>query len=174
MKRPLVIEGPDGAGKSTPRDRLAEDLRRTPIHTGGPTRTRNDVLRRNQAMLGFDRSKVIFDRVSPISDTVYRQAEGRPILVAFEEQLEFLKQFGVVIIYCRLGSSAEMVEHIDRSPKPHKPADYLEKVIANHPRVVELYDETMELVRQAGLPVLTFNWKQDRYTDLVRAIACVA
>lgn len=174
MKKPIVIEGPDGSGKSALRDRLAADLRRTPIHTGGPTRTRNDVLRRNEAMMGFAPEKVIFDRVSPISDTVYRQAEGRKILVKPEEQIQFLKRFGAVIIYCCLGSSAEMVEHIDRTPKAHKPEDYLEKVLAMHPKVVEAYEEVITAAQDSGLPVIRYNWKTDSYPDLLRWLACVA
>jgi hypothetical protein len=174
MKRPIVIEGPDGAGKSTLRDRLAADLGRTPIHTGGPTRTVTDVRRRNEAMLGFERGKVIFDRVSAISDNIYRQAEGRPILVPFEEQLAFLHKFGVVIVYCRLKSSAEMIEYIDQTPKPHKPADYLEKVISVHPRIVELYDETMKLVQRSGISVYHHDWKRDDYFQLLENLKCVA
>jgi hypothetical protein len=118
--------------------------------------------------MGFDRSKVIFDRVSPISDTVYRLAEGRPILVEPDEQIDFLRRFDAVVIYCRLHTSYEMVGYISRETKPHKPADYLEKVIEVHPKVVDAYEQVMGKVRDAGIPVLQYN------SDLLRWLACVA
>lgn len=174
MLKPIILEGPDGAGKSTLRDRLAKDLRRTPVHTGGPTSGREDLEKRMRDMLTHDPSKVIFDRVSPISDSIYRQADGREQVMNVADQHEFLRQFGPVVIFCRLRSSAEMVEHISREEKEHKSGDYLRLVIERHQTITDLYDQTMNLLRRMHIPVITYNWKLDRYSDLLRTLSCVA
>lgn len=174
MRKPIIVEGPDGAGKSTLVRRLAQDLHREAVHTGGPTKTMGAITKRLLEMQSYRPEKVIFDRVTPISHPIYCRAEGRKLIANVKDLHQFLHRFGPVVIYCRLGSAEEMTSLISREKKAHKPKDHLEEIVRKHAKIVELYDETMKLLRDEGLPIVTYNWQKDDYADLLRTLVCVA
>lgn len=170
-RRPIILEGPDGAGKS----RLAQDLgyvfRSRVIHTGGANTSEEDlVLRMLTIQSEAVRGAVIFDRVPQISDRIYKEALGVPQLLSEHILTSELVSLRPTIVYVRRINPEDMLGSILDVKKEHKPPEYLEQVKRNHPKIVELYDQRM---RELGsiLPVRQFDWRVNRLADLVTWIA---
>lgn len=177
-RRIIVLEGPDGAGKSTLAKNLAESSGRKVMHTGGANLTKEAMEHtllwiegQAQASLILGQA-VIFDRVSHISQFIY---EGPPIndKPHFFEQEKLLirlkEKFDPLVIYCRLDTVEEMQAMIAAEYKPHKSPEYLEKVRQGYPEIVKRYDAAMFMAHR-HLQVTTYNWKSHSYMALLRKI----
>lgn len=165
----IVLEGPDGAGKSTLAERLAFKYQWPIVHTGGALKSREEYFERVEAKKLRTASNVIFDRVPMISELVYCSVQGRAPFIHEWEAMNDLIKLRPVVIYCRLSDSDRMLERILSSPKPHKSAEYLELVKRNHPLLVKKYDAVMRLV--PAEMVVSYNWERDDWTYLEGAIA---
>lgn len=151
MRKVIVVEGPDGAGKSTLCKELSKELGWPVHHTGGPIYTKEDFWARVYS-LNFE--NVILDRHPGVSQVCYgflgwdgiTQADGR-------EALRFADP--AVVIYCRRKSVDDMLNSIVTSTKAHKPAEYLERVQRTYPRIVEKYDSAF-----SWIPHVPYDYEQ--------------
>jgi hypothetical protein len=160
--RSIVLEGPDGAGKSYLGERLSRELNMPLVHTGGPARTTEQLY---QFIDRFTREGCIFDRHPLISDCIYKTALGLRNLEDPRVLVKLLRRWNPVVVYCRLESIDDMQANIVRTSKAHKPPEYLEKVLANHLRVTQCYDLFF-----AKLPYLNYAWDTDSYNELLSDI----
>lgn len=170
MPRPLVVEGPDGAGKST----LIQCLNRefpwsSVMHTGGPKTAEEcySMLATTERISkeGF----WIFDRVPQISERIYAPLDNRLAAPAPTLQASLLR-LNPVVIYCRLKDVQQMFEFISTEKKAHKPPEHLKKVKEGFPRLIRAYDTLMETEVSPHLPVVGYDWTQDSYTALLKLI----
>lgn len=164
----IVLEGPDGAGKSTLSNHLAKHFMWMQVHTGGPIVTRDEIFERIKTKELMTKEFAIFDRIPMISELVYPLVAPRELFITEQESLDLIKQMRPVIVYCRLDSSEKMLSHILSSPKGHKPPEYLEKVKANHQRITDRYEEVMKIIPPEFL--IPFNWEQDFWLNVARKI----
>jgi GTPase SAR1 family protein len=172
--RPIVVEGPDGAGKSTLLAKLARDLGREAVHTGGANQSLDELNQkcREQAALMLDGK--ILDRCTFISDPIYKMGMGLiPFLPAAILQAR-LWTLNPVVVYCRRANAEDMLNAILDVAKAHKPPEYLEKVRANYPRIVEGYDREMDLLVRQGFTIIRYDWMVDDYHALQRGIQACA
>lgn len=167
MKRVIVIEGPDGAGKSTLAKALVESYGLELIHTGGPLKDQADFEQRERELKLLTKEPRIYDRVPYVSDLVYAFLNARDPIVQPHNVSMFLQFANPIIIYCRLSSSAEMLEYISMEKKAHKPPEYMEKVKASHPALVASYDKVIhDLQVKSRALVIRFNWRLDSLSSL--------
>lgn len=172
--RPIVIEGPDGAGKSTLVRKVSEGLGRPFSHTGGATDGLDQLNRACRAQSVLMLSGEILDRCVFISDDIYKISMGQiPILPPAILVARFWT-LNPVIVYCRLNSVATMKSLTVETKKAHKPPEYLEEVRKHFSEVVRRYDSKMELLTQEGFTVLGYNWMKDDYQVFERALRSCA
>ena len=167
MPRPIIVEGPDGAGKSTLGAKLAQDLGRAMVHTGGATNTREELQERcKDFVLTSEVSPTVFDRCPFISDPVYKEALGIPFLIPRGLLWVQLRSINPVIVYCGGQSVDEMFTRISQSDKAHKSPEYLARVQASYPAIAAGYDREIEYLRVRGFTILTYNWSMGDYHNL--------
>lgn len=171
MPRPIVVEGPDGAGKSTLVQDLGQALPHKPTPTGGKSKDAADLLLRIR-QLETASPLSVFDRCSHISDCIYRRALGMPTLITEQYLHQQLKKWNPVIIYCRLESTEEMLNNISSKFKAHKPPEYLAEVRKNQLDIVRRYDLTMDILSKEGMDVIPYDWQADSFEILMGKLSC--
>jgi hypothetical protein len=172
--RPIIVEGPDGAGKSTLVKDLGLWLKRETFHTGGATGTLEELDAKfaEIAWLTMISPGVILDRCPYISDHIYKEALGIPLLRDKANLRVRLAVLNPIIIYCCLQDKARMLMNISSEHKPHKSPEYLEGVKNLHPRIVENYETEMATLQALNFTVFRFDWTRDYFNQLVGDIVC--
>lgn len=169
MRKVIVVEGPDGAGKSHLVAKLQAFLGFETVHTGGPKTP--EQLRKEvgifESMATTPGREVIFDRVPQISEQVYAPVAGRLSPLPGPVLLDSLVRMRPVVIYCRLQNEKVMRQAVSLAAKPHKPKEHLDLVLERHPEVVRRYDELMENVSKV-VPVLKYDWRVDPWPGLMQ------
>lgn len=169
----IILEGPDGAGKSTLATSLSNSLGWRLIHGGGPLADRAEFLARVQEKGFLIPNSVIFDRTSYVSELVYAILAGRQPVCSFLELETMLLKIRPILIYCRRASAKAMLQSVSSGPKAHKSPEFLEQVKREHPRIVKRYDEIFHALflgikKYPGLQ--GYDWKTDSYEDLLKWI----
>ena len=148
----IIIEGPDGSGKSTLVSLLVKSLPNMHvIHSPGPAQTQGELFERlNDTLhIGF-RTRTLLDRISCISEQVYG-----PVLRDrnFMEGTDFLANIiksGVLIIYCRAPTETILNNH---HPRIEEDASHIAEVRVNLRKIAEKYDDFMSIV-----PHIKYDW----------------
>lgn len=160
----VVLEGADNSGKSTLAQRLSKDLGIDVVHPGGPPKNIVEVITRcNEQSQVFQLSTdvdLIFDRITCISDLIYRgRLEFDRVFGVFQSQLKLMKN--VVIIYCR--PSDERLRNFD----DHVMQSYENEAVVQHAkdnvdRIIEEYDNLMAaFARDKHYNTLKYNFELD-------------
>lgn len=170
--RPIFVEGPDGSGKSTLLRQLSEDLALPIFHTGGPPKTKNELLDR-LGRIEETRFKNLFDRAPYISEIIYRTAEGGTLFVPQGALLDRFASLRPLVVYCYLSSPGAMEKQISQSPKAHKSPQHLEMVLRQYPKIIAHYNLIFSVLKKQIL-VLPYDWQRDRYSQLLETIKCAA
>lgn len=157
----IVVEGPDGAGKSTLAAKLQEHFKWPIVHGGGPLTSRLDFLDRARTKGWNDPYPKILDRVSYISERIY----AKEPLVSSLETNTWIHRIKPVIIFCCLETSPEMIRQMLLSPKPHKSIDHIEMVKAEHAEITRKYRFLMGSITHT-----TFNWVKSDFRNLITQI----
>lgn len=158
MQRTIIVEGPDGAGKSTLVEFLSRGLGRPVRHTGGP---RNSLAEAEEALrLVEDRPGGLFDRCPHISNPIYCEVEGRELHLTRADYRRRLIELEPLVIYCALTNSVKMLKGMARYKKAHKSDEHLAMVESNHYKIVDLYRRDMESY-EGKFPIIHYAYDQD-------------
>lgn len=164
MAKLVIIEGPDGAGKSTLIQNLVAMGGFVSIHTGGPPRDRQDLEDKlDKIKLAFDIAGddiLLLDRHPAVSDPIYSKVSGSRSFMTPGFLGEQVWSMHPVFVYCR-GSADSMRKNISKTPKAHKSPEQLLQVIQHHGEIVQLYDAFFSLV-----PHIKYNWQTDSVLSL--------
>lgn len=162
----IIVEGPDGSGKSIVGQRLTYLLKQPCYHEGGPTITRSDAISRLDRQFG--RFGSILDRVTFVSEKVYG-----PILrgkLALDEKTldEYERRFieaGWLLIYCR-PPDEKIIEYvrggrmdkliIELDKVSYKTQVHVQGVKDNIEAIIARYDEVIASLRKKGMMVMTY------------------
>lgn len=137
----IILEGPDGSGKSTTAKRLYEILlRQWPLHNIGPSpKTIRDVRLSSARCVLRAGQHCIQDRCTPISDWVYSRVFMRDYSPDEGEQrlwLDSLIKRQPLIILCRPDIYSPI-----HDPQQGDTPEYSEKVTANMEALIDQYDQ---------------------------------
>lgn len=170
----VILEGADNSGKSTLAKRLSKDLGIDAVHPGGPPKNIIEVIARceeQSAVFGLSTEvDVIFDRVTCISDLIYR---GRPeydrIFEIFHRQLKTAKN--VIIVYCR-PSDERLKNFDDHIQQPHEDAAVVQHAKDNVDRIISEYDNLfMMFAENKHIDVVKYDFELQandfRYSQLL-------
>lgn len=159
----IIVEGPDGAGKSHLVLELSRTLKLPFLHTGGSSES----LEHFQNRMSFIERLPphILDRTPHISESIYRKARGLSPLLPCEEVLDRLSAINPILIFC----AAQPPSLISLEAKPHKTPEQLQQSIARRSTIRESYLRIERECRNR-FPVIHYNWRKDSTPDLVGRI----
>lgn len=127
----IVLEGPDGGGKSTLADELSDYLGYVVQRGSGPPKAPNEINLRIENYLTFDER--IFDRHPAVSQVIYDSIRGGGNLPDATLLRRFYTQDNL-FIYCR---STNADRHV---VKPGEDPKHIEVLTAKYRELVGLYD----------------------------------
>lgn len=171
MRRPIVVEGPDGAGKSTLCRDLAYVFGMEVFHTGGPLKDADEAVSRVQRMK--EAGAVIFDRVPHISERVYGPL--RPDGKVFEVPMNTLAELNPIVILCvgaaDLGTLEEWVE--SQKGKSHKPEELIRKTWEDSRRIQATYRQEVFFWLPMGTPILGYDYHRPMALATLVKLICM-
>lgn len=169
LRSPILVEGPDGGGKSTLVRNLSDVYKIAYEGSGGKVADERDLMRRlNEVEISPYK---LFDRSSHISNWVYAVAlETDPYrdLAYHQRRLAF---WNPIVIHCRRASVEDHRENVSKAIKAHKTSEYLDAVMENLDRIYRLYDIYFEsLSEDKGVRVIRYDWSTTSLSTLVLQI----
>lgn len=143
----IVVEGFDASGKSTLAKRIADLLDWPILHTGGPTTDEVDVMtclhRSEQRM----RMRVVQDRITHISESVYSHLEF-PAKAA--RALDAIREIPstTFVVYCKPPPEF-LIDALTHEHEQHAwdTGDHLERLHRDARSMIAFYDTVMAMVR---------------------------
>lgn len=165
--RTIIIEGPDGSGKSTLGRKLGELLGYPLTHTGGPPPTKEDLERKLRMVEGGG----LFDRTPHISESVYsRIANGRATFLPLDVMLDRLVDAKPILIYARRkGEEGETLTRMERVTKDYTPKGHKETVEDRYLEICNLYDRIINGLRDR-ISVIDYDYTRMSPGQVVEAI----
>jgi hypothetical protein len=148
----IIVEGPDGGGKTTMCKMLAEYFGTEVFHAGGPVKYLEELDTRIDIQLGEYGS--IVDRCSIFSEPIYGTILRKRSLMGlteFERWIEYLKSHHWGIVYCKAKGKIE-------TGKTWKTKQHMKKVNKQKDKIREMYGDIMVYTMdELGLPVVSVN-----------------
>ena len=141
----IILEGPDGSGKTTLAKEISLRLKLPIIHSGGKPKDEYEAWSRHKETLRsiHERRIVIMDRVICISDYVYgRVLRGGSSMGPGHHQ-ELAEVMRLPIIYCRPPDQDILELPEDHEVKGHETSDHVARVQSHQPQIVAEYDQLM-------------------------------
>lgn len=166
LLRPIILEGPDGGGKSHLYRTLCSWGLKAAGHDGGPPEDAADVWKRLAMYSAI--SPAVRDRCPAISDVVYSRALGRETKVPVYATEDWLWCLDPLIIHCRPPLDKLLAHKIET--KPHKPAEFVEQLNSSREAILRGYaDYLAHLNLELGLYVYVYDWTQDEDVSELKA-----
>lgn len=128
----IIVEGPDGAGKSTLVALIANSLDWEIAVSPGPTQNERDFNERARNALACQ--CMVFDRHPIVSERIYGRIRGNVMTDPMHEQAFYVQNN--VLIYYR-GHEDDLLNH---KTKEHDSEQHLKLVFARHATICKEYD----------------------------------
>ncbi len=158
----IILEGPDGTGKSTLAEKLSQVLNLRVQHSGGPPKDPEDIFRRQEAAQQWAilNAPVVLDRIPVISEQIYGPIirGSNPFLgtMHFERLMDALAH---PIIYCRPPMSV-IIANLSTSHhrKAHETEEHFQGVMQRWEKIVAAYDRFMTSIEESGARLFRFDY----------------
>lgn len=171
LGRPVVVEGPDGSGKSTLCRDLSYTLEVEVFHTGGPIKSEKEYRERAADLRA--RGGIIFDRHPDISGRVYSifQPEDGFVPTTWHA----LTPMRPVVIFCthvpQVGNSLDEFLATQKG-KAHKDREYATKVWESAQEIQSRYADIVPTVEPLpGVDVVFYDYEVHRLPETVVELA---
>lgn len=128
----VILEGPDGGGKSTLAERLSKALGMTVQQGSGPPRGPGEIETRTRQYLEL--KGVVFDRHPAVSQYIYGRMRAEPMSQEFLGLVAAFYRAPGVCIYCRSTSPDRHVVKDSDNP------DHVAMLTAKYQELVRAYD----------------------------------
>lgn len=154
---PIVIEGPDGSGKTT----LIEQSFPNAIHGGGPPHNYGEFLQRLRSL---ERGKV-YDRWMGISELVYGPIVRGSIIGGMEGHRQILSAIELcapIVIYCRPPDDVLEENMRTQQVKAHKSLNHIQRIQMQRYEIREAYDELMRDIERLGANVYHYDYTAEK------------
>lgn len=154
----IILEGPDGSGKTSLGEQIAPILNRQLIHSGGKPESVEKFHQRFFFAIN-NSEKYIFDRFNHISELVYGLLlRGRSIIPSnrIYGQLQLLATLPTLIIYARPDKPTLFKRMQELNKKKHKEESLISAVASQSMAIIERYDLVMEDLSSI-LTIETYN-----------------
>ncbi len=157
----FVIEGPDGAGKTTVARDVSNRLGLLVQHAGGPPTTGEELSERHRRQIyTLENGTHILDRCALVSELVYGPVLRGGLFVPDEVIHSWIEQYrrrDFVFLFCK-HSSRSFNEHLKRmvkmdEGKEYKPEAHNKEVKQRLNDIVERYDVVADILRRNNLEV---------------------
>jgi adenylate kinase family enzyme len=165
----IIIEGPDGSGKTTLATQLAEATGFEMVHGSKRPDSGEDLEKQMQETVSRSKRRVIQDRTPWVSNAIYQVViSGEDQLLLWPHHVTGLMFMNSYLFYCRPSEGVILKNMMGLAEKAHKDRHQIAEVQTNAREIIELYDEFMELVT----PDCTYNWTasdaQEKFALMVR------
>lgn len=145
----IILEGPDGCGKSTFGKLITERTGLSPHHAGGVPKTLKGIIKRTDDI--YDMAQGIpthfFDRHTAISELIYGQVLRNDPKISISTSMQMLKALNPLIFYLRPSDHTLMGRKKfitnDESKPDHKPKAHREELKVAYWSIVTEYDHLM-------------------------------
>jgi len=176
LKRSIIIEGPDGAGKTRLFTLMTETWElKSAGHDGGPPVDAADSWSRLAMFAAM--SPAVRDRCPAISDPVYSAALNRRTMLSVQDYSKWMREFQPYVIFCR--PPTEVILSAPVEQRLHKPAEFVDQVRASRAAIIAAYDRMLPaLLVNAEVKGYLYNWTTDPegrrlFDTLVEESVCV-
>lgn len=164
----IVVEGPDGSGKSTLIDQLFRDLNCATYHSGGPkTLQEMSESLESLSVLANSSELYIVDRTPWFSELVYSIALSKPMIM---HRAELKKYWSLpqAVVLCSLETPEDCVNNMSLAHKAHKPFEHTNKVVTHFRKVFKLYQDLFDQIEKHPITSYRYNWKRHDYNHLLQ------
>lgn len=151
----IVLEGPDGGGKTTLAKHLEGKYGWKYFHSGKPM-SRDDMkkLYIDLEFMAGSQDIYVVDRAPFISDLVYSKIFEKPLLADLKTHMEAWS-ICKLMIYCM--PHAITKDHVSTEHKAHKPAEYTEQVKKKHEQILNAYEDLFRRKDQFPFPSYRYD-----------------
>jgi hypothetical protein len=158
----IILEGPDGSGKTATVDYLSKALQIEYVHhSGGPWIDLEDGEARLVAMLRRS-FPALYDRFPALSEYVYGPILRNKNNVSLKDLIEWSSTFDrAILIYVRPSMEHIIGNAFKLETKKHKPPKLVQDVQNNIEFIVKRYDEAILRMSFAkhGMRIVHYNWE---------------
>ncbi len=185
----IILEGPDGGGKSTLAQKARESKRLGAYpkiefisQLGGRTMTHEEMRKNTYRLLNdfrngrYQDKTVICERLHAVSDEVYRGLFGGDYFLSQAERRSFFHDLGlrmdVRVVYCRPPVQAVIDHGLQKAGDDTE--EWLEEVAAKLRPLYDAYDAVMNrLTWEHAIPIVRYDYTSAGATQLEQTI-CAA
>ena len=149
QRKPIIVEGPDGAGKSIIATQIAKALELPLIHEGGPPRTRRESSNRVTKSILNLRTNCVCDRVGFVSSAIYGKYRYQIPVIPSSLSIKIAQAYKPIVVYCKPTQLQHKFEEYDDP-------EYLAWLTCFKPWIKLEYDLYMRRVDH-----LSYDWIAD-------------
>ena len=153
----IILEGPDGHGKSTLAEKLQQEFDASIWTSGSPPKDTADIVMRAKAVESYAASgeRLIIDRCPAISELVYGNVVRGDVQLPHAWRYIFkLVNYEVIFIYCKTTDPIH-------SPKMGENPKHLAKINFHEEAIIKAYDDIF-----SDILCLEYDWRTNNIEDL--------